>query len=155
LTFYGLSFGANVKAFDFNALIQGVENRQFFYTGANVYEFRNNGRSQAFEHHLGRWTPENAESATYPRLTVGNNVNNHVNSSYWLKSGDYFRLKSLEVGYTLPAALSMKVGIATARIFFNGTNLLTWADFDEVDPETNSGGYPMPRTFSGGINIKF
>lgn len=155
LTFYGLSFGFDIKGFDFSALLQGVENRQFFFTGANVYEFRNNGKAQAFEHHLGRWTPENAANATYPRLTVGTNPNNQVNSTYWLKSGDYMRLRNLEIGYTLPRRISKKAGMATARIFFNGANLLTWAEFKEVDPESNSGGYPIPRTLSGGINVKF
>lgn len=155
LTFYGLSFGFDIKGFDFNALIQGVENRQYFYTGANVYEFRNNGRAQAFEHHLNRWTPENSANATYPRLTVGNNPNNHINSSYWLRSGDYLRLRNLEIGYTLPSRITMKAGMATARIFFNGTNLFTWSEFKDVDPESNSGGYPIPRVLSGGINVKF
>ncbi|RKD12781.1 hypothetical protein BCY91_11050 [Pelobium manganitolerans] len=155
LTFYGINLGFDIKGFDFSALIQGVENRQFFFTGANVFEFTNNGKGQAFEHHLGRWTPENATTASYPRLSVGANPNNEVNSSYWLKSGDYMRLRNLEVGYTLPAKVTRKAGIATARIFFNGANLLTWSEFKEVDPESNSGGYPIPRTLSGGINIKF
>ncbi len=155
LTFYGLNFGFDVHGFDFSALVQGVENRQFFFTGANSYEFRNNGKAQIFEHHLDRWTPENAAEATYPRLTIGTNANNHVNSSYWLKSGDYIRLRTVELGYTLPARISKKAGLATARVFFNGSNLLTIAEFKTVEPETNQGGYPIPRTLSAGVNVKF
>jgi TonB-linked SusC/RagA family outer membrane protein len=155
LLFYGLNLGFNGLGFDFSALLQGVENRQYFYNGAPVYEFQNNGRGQAFAHHLNRWTPESGTQATYPRLTIGQNINNHVNSSYWLKSGDYLRLKNVELGYTLPAAISQRIRLATVRVFLNGTNLATRADFDEVDPETYSGVYPMLRAYSGGINIKF
>ncbi|MEQ7801167.1 SusC/RagA family TonB-linked outer membrane protein [Pedobacter sp. ASV1-7] len=157
LMYYGLTFGFNVKGFDLNALLQGVENRQIWYTGNFVWEFENNGRSQAFVHHLNRWTPENAANATYPRLTIGTNINNQANSSYWLRSGDYFRIKSLEVGYTIPSSLTQKIGLATARVFFNGTNLFTGSDMNalDLDPEVYSGGYPMPRILSAGINVKF
>ncbi|SMC85851.1 SusC/RagA family TonB-linked outer membrane protein [Pedobacter nyackensis] len=157
LVYYGLTFGFNVKGFDLNALIQGVENRQVWYTGASVWEFENNGTAQAFAHHLNRWTPENAVNATYPRLTIGTNINNQANSSYWLRSGDYFRLKSIELGYTIPASLTKKISLATARVFFNGTNLFTGSDMNalDLDPEVYSGGYPTPRIFSGGINVKF
>ncbi|MGV3503599.1 MAG: SusC/RagA family TonB-linked outer membrane protein [Adhaeribacter sp.] len=155
LLYYGLNLGFSGKGFDFTALLQGVENRQFFFTGAQVYEFQNNGRGQAFAHHLHRWTPETAATATYPRLTIGQNINNHLASSYWLKSGDYLRLRNVELGYTLPASLVRRVKLGSARVFVNATNLATWAAFDEVDPETNTGGYPMLQTLSGGLNIKF
>ncbi|WP_205500071.1 SusC/RagA family TonB-linked outer membrane protein [Rufibacter psychrotolerans] len=155
LAYYGVALGASFAGFDVNALLQGVENRQVLYTGSAVWEFQNNGRAQSFAHHLDRWTPENAANATYPRLSIGTNINNHVSSSYWLRSGDYWRLKNLEIGYTLPAGLTQKVKLATVRVFFNGTNLLTKAEFDEVDPEVSAGGYPLVRTVSGGLNVKF
>lgn len=155
ITMLGLSLGFTYKEFDFSALIQGVLNREVLWTGNTVWEFQNNGLYNAFEHHLGRWNPDNKENATYPRLSIGNNINNNVTSTYWLRNGDYFRLKNVEIGYTLPHKVSMRIGLPTVRVFFNGSNLFTWSKDDLIDPEAYSSPYPMTRIVSGGLNVKF
>ncbi|MBR4037783.1 MAG: hypothetical protein IKJ02_04415, partial [Tidjanibacter sp.] len=85
------------------------------------------------------------------------------NQPYNAVDGTYLRLKSLEVGYTLPRNLTQKIGIRSARVFLSGTNLLTFCNklLKPYDPERNenawlgAGGYPLMRTYSLGVNLSF
>lgn len=154
LTVYGVSLGFNFRSFDFSALVQGVMNRNIFLNNNRFYEFQNGGLGQAYDEHLDRWTPTNT-GASYPRLSIGNNSNNREFSSYWVRSGDYVRLKNVEIGYTLPANVLKRARISTLRIFANGLNLLTSAEVKGIDPEVYNGSYPIQRLFNFGINIKF
>ncbi|HVI45268.1 MAG TPA: SusC/RagA family TonB-linked outer membrane protein [Chitinophaga sp.] len=154
LLFYGLNFGFNWRGFDFSALLQGVQNRRFYLTGPIEWEFQNNGKGQAFEHHLDRWTPATAATATYPRLSIGTNPNNHVISSFWIQNGDYFRLKNVELGYSLPSSLVKRAHINGVRVFVNGMNLLTSKRAERTDPETVGGVFPLQKVYNAGINIK-
>ncbi|WP_081436846.1 SusC/RagA family TonB-linked outer membrane protein [Pedobacter heparinus] len=154
LFFYGVTLGFNWKGLDFSALLQGVENRNMLLTGNSEWEFQSNGFGQAYPFQLDRWTPQTAGSASYPRLTAGSNVNNHKTSSYWMHSGDYLRLKTVELGYTLPMRISRKIKLDNIRVFANALNLFTIADFDRVDPEVKPGSYPIQRVINGGISIK-
>jgi hypothetical protein len=154
LTVYGLNLGFTVGGFDFSALVQGVMNRNIFVNGNRFYEFQNGGLGQAYVEHLDRWTPNNT-GASYPRLSIGNNSNNREFSSYWVRSGDYVRLKNVEIGYTLPANTLERIKISSLRVFANGLNLLTSTDVEGIDPEVYNGSYPIQRLFNFGINIKF
>ncbi|SER24672.1 SusC/RagA family TonB-linked outer membrane protein [Pedobacter rhizosphaerae] len=155
LLFMGLSLGFQFKSFDFSALIQGVANRKIYLSGNTEWAFQNNGLGQAWEHSLDRWTPATAASATYPRLTVGTNINNEATSTFWMKSGDYLRLKNIEIGYSLPKSLLNRIKLSTIRVFASGTNLLTFSAYDRVDPEVYNGTYPLQRLLNVGVNIKF
>ncbi|WP_460893467.1 SusC/RagA family TonB-linked outer membrane protein [Rufibacter soli] len=154
LFYYGVDLGFSFKGFDFSALIQGVQNRDIYLSGSDEWEFQNGGFGQAYQHHLGRWTPATAATATYPRLSIGSNVNNQATSSFWVHSGEYVRLKNLEVGYTLPTSVAGKVKLQSIRVFANGLNLLTKTDLDRRDPEVAPGTYPIQRVMNMGINIK-
>jgi hypothetical protein len=95
-------------------------------------------------------------NASYPRLTYGNNSNNNRASSYWLRNGAYLRLKTFEVGYSLPQKWVNKIYSKRIRVFFIGSNLLTFSEFKLWDPEmgsTNGTKYPLSRSFSFGFNI--
>ncbi|WP_164891194.1 SusC/RagA family TonB-linked outer membrane protein [Botryobacter ruber] len=154
LFFYGVDLGFSIKGFDFSALIQGVQNRDLYLSGNSYWEFQSGGFGQAYEHQLNRWTPENAANATYPRLTVGESINNHAVSSFWVRSGDYLRLKNMEVGYTLPVSLTSRVRLQSVRVFANGLNLFTRSDVEGMDPEVPRGAYPLQRVMNMGVNIK-
>jgi len=155
IIFYGLEMGFAFHGFDFSALVQGARNRNVVLTGASEWEFQYGGYGQAYQHHLNRWTPANAANADYPRLTAGNNVNNHQFSSFWVHNGNYTRLKFVELGYSLPQRLTGKIKLKTVRLFASATNLLTLSAFDQVDPEVYGGAYPIQRVINTGINIKF
>ncbi len=153
--FYGVNAGITVKGFDLSVLVSGVSNRTINLTGNGEWEFQNNGLASAYPHHLNRWTPQTAATATYPRLTVGGNPNNHVSSTYWLQSADFLRLKSLELGYNFQGKMLTKAYIKNIRVFVSGFNLLTFSNQDRFDPETLSYGYPIQRIINAGLSIKF
>ena len=97
-------------------------------------------------------------NADYPRLTYGNNSNNNRASTFWLRNGAYLRLKTLDIGYSLPKSLVNKVHMNQVRIFFIGTNLLTFSKFKLWDPEMGSGNglkYPLQRTAKIGIQFHY
>ncbi len=159
LTYYGVTFGFNFKGFDMSILFQGVENRVYSLTDPS---FGQNGQSQAFGYIVGRWTPETADQATYPRLTPGFNANNDINpffggnvNSFWMHSGDYLRLKNVDIGYTLPYKITNRLKVSSMRVFANALNLVTWADYNRVDPEVYNQVYPNQRVVNFGVNLKF
>lgn len=157
LVFFGLSLGAEYKGFDFSALIQGVTNRDVYVGGSSIWAFQNGGFGQAYENNLNRWTPSTAATATYPRLNIGANTNNQAQSSFWMRNGDYVRLKQVELGYTLPQSVLKHVKLQTFRVFARAYNLLTLQskELDDRDPEIISGfSYPMQRLVNLGFTIK-
>jgi TonB-linked SusC/RagA family outer membrane protein len=154
--FYGISAGMAFAGFDVNVLFQGISKIDRYYKGDLNFEFQN-GKGNVNERHLGRWQPGSGQSATYPRLSVGSAQNNRVNSDFWLKDGSYLRLKTLEIGYTIPASLTEKLNISKFRIYTSGYNLFTWDKIDFTDPEsaTNGMGYPITKYVTAGLNISF
>lgn len=155
IIFYGTSLGFNIKGFDFSVLLQGVKNRTYQQTD---YAFGQGGDRQGYDYLIGRWTPENAQNASYPRLTLGFNANNTPylnNASYWTRSGEYFRVRNINVGYTLPYHISNKFKVSSLRIFAGGQNLFTSTPYSRLDPEVHGNtAYPLQRVFNAGINIK-
>lgn len=154
---YGFSFGFNVKNFDFNLHFQGGLQSSVFIRDYLMYEFYNRGKVQDI--HLGRWTPETADTATYPALHVGATSQNHINNTFFLKDNSYLRLKTIEVAYTFNNRLLSKAGLQGLRVYLSGVNLFTWDKLKVVDPETpnDSWGnmYPQSKNFSLGVNINF
>ncbi|MFV0591826.1 MAG: SusC/RagA family TonB-linked outer membrane protein [Draconibacterium sp.] len=164
LSYYGLTTGFNFAGFDFHVLFQGAYNRDL-YMGDNTLMagFQGYGQSygQAYTHMMDRWTPETKETAKYPRLSAGGNTYNmspnYWATSFWVKSGNYFRVKDIYLAYTLPQSISDRVfGGTQVKFFVSGQNVFTKAAYDLVDPEiTNFGNYPAQRVLSTGVNIKF
>ena len=86
-------------------------------------------------------------------------------NSFFVRDGSYVRLRTLQIGYTLSDALASKIGAKSARVYYNGRNLLTLTDFRGLDPEVPAGGaldigvynrqYPSYKMSSIGINVKF
>ncbi len=150
---FSLNPGIKYKRFDIDLLFQGVTNRSVYLSGNYFYAFQNDAKVSSFA--LGRWTPETASTATYPRLSADNNMNNFQSSSFWQRDGSFIKLRSLEIGYTIPNSINKKLRLTSARLFLNGTNLFSLDHMDGfTDPETIT-GYPSLRSMSLGINIQF
>jgi hypothetical protein len=103
------------------------------------------------------WTPENPD-ADFPRLSLASSSHNAHSSTHWYRSGDYLRLKTAQLGYTLPVKWTSKIGIRQLRIYVEGSNLLTFSHLTKynIDPElpsVNNGYYPQQRVVSVGLNI--
>ncbi len=155
IIYFGTTLGFNIRGFDLSVLLQGVKNRSYQQID---YSFGSNGDRQGYEYLLGRWTPETAATATYPRLTIGANGNNTPflnNSSFWTHSGEYLRIRNLDIGYTLPFSVTNRIKVAGLRIFANAQNLFTTTPYDRLDPEVyGDTAYPIQKIFNVGVNIK-
>lgn len=164
---YGFGIAANWKGLDVNLHFQGAGKSTYFIDGSTVHMFKlGDGWGNVLSEmaNSNRWISADISgdpatenpNAEYPRLSYGPNSNNYQQSTYWLRNGSYLRLKTVEVGYTLPTQLVNKVHFNTVRIFFVGTDLLTWSAFKLWDPEmgsTDGKRYPLSKNLSLGISV--
>lgn len=160
--YFGIDLGFEWKGLEVTALIQGAYNRDLYNSDRTLLEgFQVIGQSygQAYTNLLNRWTPETAETATYPRLTAGGNMynyGNNWNSSLFVQNGNYIRLKNATVSYKLPENFCRNyLGGLRVKIFVQGQNLLTWSRTRLQDPEVTLTSYPLQRTITTGINLNF
>lgn len=157
---YGFGISAQWKGLDVNVHFQGVGKSSYFINGSTVYMFSSGDWGNIMQEMAegNRWILGVNEdpNADYPRLTYGNNSNNNRASTFWLRDGAYLRLKTLDVGYSLPKSLVRKAHMNTVRFFFTGTNLLTFSKFKLWDPEMGSSTgktYPLTKTLSLGVSV--
>ena len=163
---FGLNLGAEWKGFDFSMFWQGAA--MFDVNLCGIYDsgirddtfytrpFYADGNTPYYLVE-GSWRPDNP-NAKFPRLGIEARDNGGKFSSWWVKDGTYLRLKSVQLGYTLPKKLTEKAGFRTIRAYVSGGNLLTICGLDYMDPEmpgVNQGYYPQQRTYEFGLNITF
>lgn len=155
---FSININADWRGIDLSMLFQGNAGRKNFwldnFNNVNVYASR-----YAFqEHHLNTWSPDN-RGATLPRLTTGSNGGfNQEQSTFWLYSCDYIRLKNIQLGYRISQKLLKHIGVGSARIHVSAENLFTITKWPGLDPEKlpKSGSeipYPLMKNYSLGINI--
>lgn len=154
--YFGFGNTITYKIFDFSTHWQGVKGRTIDVQGlVNSGPFSFN--QETFD---GRWTPETAETAKYPRVGLVDRGNNTAGSDFWRRSADFVRLKYAEVGISLPQGLLNKYHIKKVRFYVGGFNLLTLTKLDlDVDPEIPGAGrgdqYPYLKTYSVGLRTTF
>lgn len=152
--FYGVNLSAGFKGFNLYVLGQGVANGSTMLSSDRY--FRVNGTTQNYsELMLDRWPVTN----DYPRLTTVSENNNQY-STFWVANAAFFRLKNVELSYTVPEAAAMKLAMSNLRVFARGTNLAVLSGLKKysVDPENITAGingYPLFRTFTVGVSCKF
>lgn len=150
---YGLRLNTDYRNFDFSIFVQGVGKADGYIHGQGIMPFYTGGTVQ--EQHKDHWTPNNPDAA-YPRFAF-NQVNNEVNSSFWMSNAAYLRIKDVQLGYTIPKN-SIK-DIQNIHIYISGRNLFTVTDFYEgYDPEapvSTGGWYPQMKAYTLGLNINF
>ncbi len=155
---YGFNLRTSFKAFDIAAIFQGA---------ADFEAYGSEELSDPFFNFSGlptrwrdRWTPDNP-STTMPRLYFSNGPSNSITNSFFVYDRTYFRLKNLQIGYTLPTSLLNKIGFSRARLYLNGSNLFTITKFPFFDPERPAGadrgatGFPMIKVYSAGVSLAF
>lgn len=161
---FGLTIGANWKGIDLNLLFQGAAMSYISYGEQLKAPLQFNGN--ALDMFLDRWRPVDPNAHPYNPATEWISgyysygaTNADENSEFMIQKGNYLRLKSLEVGYTLPKQWLSSLGVKNLRVYFNAYNLLTFTGVKGVDPEkpTQLYGYmyPMNRTYNFGANITF
>lgn len=149
----GFNVGLRWNNWDLMALFQGA-------TGSEIYVQTWSGTVGNFlkDYYDKRWTPENP-TANGPRTYERENqywINNR--NTYFLRSGDYLRLKNMEIGYTLPGFVLEKIGISRLRVYANATNLFTIDKLKVADPEKDHkdlADYPQRRVVNFGISATF
>lgn len=156
--YYGISLGANWRGVDLSIDFQGQGGNKIFNLKETVRPALYNFEQHVYDY----WRPEQP-SNTEPRPSQGGY--NFLPSSRFIQDGDFFRLRNITIGYTLPEAFLDQVFINSIRIYARGTNVFTISDFTGYSPEVASesaifnnidtGTYPVTSVYSLGLDIKF
>lgn len=155
---YGFGFSFRYRRFDISAMFQGVGKTDFMLSGSLFIPGVGQGTlGNIISNVDDRWTPENpSDNVFFPRLSYGANNNDARPSPWWVKNGNYMRLKNFEIGYTPWMGKGARKVLSNFRIYFRATNLLTFSDFKLWDPELVGEGYktyPLSRIMSVGIDF--
>ncbi|MFD3000168.1 SusC/RagA family TonB-linked outer membrane protein [Pontibacter toksunensis] len=169
----GLTGDFTYKNFDLNFLFNSSFGNDIFSAIA-LYGYSADPGNK-FRSLIGNTFTADNPNAEYPRLYAGDpNQNMRPNSDRWVRDGSYVRLKNLQLGYNVPAAISQRAKIERLRVYVSAANLFTWTRYDDgFDPEVGSarfiegqsnsvleigvdrGIYPQARTFLFGVNVGF
>lgn len=155
---YTANLGLNWKQFDFNAQVYGSQGQKIYVNGWGMEPFRQG--SVPTTDWRNRWTPTNPTN-TMPRIYTADGyapVQSYP-STYFLKNASFMRLKSLQLGYSLPQRLIRRAAMKSLRVYFAADNVFTVSDFPGLDPERAGDGnyvtYPQVRTFTFGASVQF
>ncbi|HLP38263.1 TonB-dependent receptor [Lacibacter sp.] len=154
---FGASFG--YKRFDFSFYFQGAARSSFFINPWNIQPFYLNG---GYQNNLlkviadNHWSEDNQNPyAFWPRLSTWRVNSNNQTSTWWLRNGAFLRLKSVDMGYTLPDFKALK--LKGTRVYFSATNLFILSGFKLWDVEMGGNGlnYPIQSVYSMGVQLNF
>ena len=166
---YGFGISAGYKGFDLSVFFQGSGRRAFWINPTQTAPFVNTSSSsgsyisgavnQLLQVYAdNHWTEANRNPyALWPRLSTTLISNNVQTSTWFMRDGSFMRMKNIEAGYSLDKKLLKKLGMENARIYYNGTNLLTFSSFKLWDPEMGGNGlaYPIQKTHNIGLQLSF
>ena len=166
---YGLNLSASWREFDVSLFFQGAAICDVFLSG--VYPNGHVDQTQYTRPFFGQgnspyfliknsWTPDNPNSE-FTRLSTQQAEMGNPNgwaSDFWLRNGNYLRLKNVQFGYNLKKNIVRKIGLEDVRFTVTGGNLFTWSKLNKynIDPETpeiTNGYYPQQRTFEFGVSV--
>lgn len=160
---YGLNFSGNYKNFDVTIFFQGTYGNKMF--DANKHRLYNCTTDFNYSKDLlDAWTPENTNT-DIPRLILTDPNHNTDPSTRFLSDASYLRLKTLQIGYTLPTQIVKKIGLSSLRFYLSANNLWTITGYDGYDPSYTSNGllnagldqslYPLAKAITFGFNLRF
>lgn len=156
---YGMNLTLNYSQFDFSIDFNGIAGSKI----VNTKKLPSYAQFNFYSTALGRWNGEGSSNQE-PILDTSRS-HNFLPSTNLLESGAYFRLRSMQLGYNLPASLTKNVGLSKVRVFANAQNLITFRSNTGFTPEIggsilsgniDSGGtYPLPSTYTFGLTVNF
>jgi len=164
---YGMTNNFSYKNLDLRVFFQGVQGNDVYSVTQrfvqNIWGTVNSSRAV-----LNRWrSPENPGNGTIPKASMYESGQNDQNSNRFIQDGSYLRIRNVTLGYTLPENLLNRFNLSNARVYASVQNLYTFTDYEGYNPEINTQGgdplrpgtdnlgYPVPRTYSVGINLGF
>lgn len=165
---YGFGFSSGYKGFDFSVFMQGSGRSSFWIDANATSPFVNSGWSGGSGYLTNNallkvyadshWSESNRDVyAVWPRLSPGIEGNNTQLSTWFMRDGSFLRLKSLEIGYSIPRSFIDRYKLGQVRAYLSGNNLLYLSKFKLWDPEMggNGLGYPIQRIMNFGIQVSF
>lgn len=167
--YYGLNLGAEYKGFDMTMFFQGAAGHDIYINNDILDPFIQQGLGNGFEIMTDRWHREDPKdpyskwiSGQMPAARVAGFSDNRTENSWSLHKANYLRLKTLEVGYSLPSKLIKSWGIDKLRLYVNLNNFVTFSSrnrfMKSVDPEADESQlryYPQLKTYNFGVNLTF
>ncbi len=163
---FSMILDASYKGFDLNLLLQGAAMSSLVYGEQLREPMWGSGNSGAMEQFMNRWHPLDPKADPYDPATewvsgqyAYTGTLPDVNSTFNTEDGAYLRLKSVELGYTVPSSITQRIGISNLRFYANTYNLFTITKVNYVDPEhpndTYGYLYPLNKSITAGVNVKF
>jgi len=161
---YGINMYLEYKGIDMSLFFTGSQGNDVYnynkvFTDFGLFFNRNRNVRV-----LDAWTPENTDTDV-PALTTSYPLAEASANSYFVEDGSYFRLRNLQIGYSLPAAVTDRLKMESLRLYIQGTNLFTLTKYQGFDPEViaydnlslgiDIRTYPVSRVFSVGANVRF
>ena len=154
---YGFGLTIGYKNLDFSCFFQGSARSSFWISPGSIAPFiGEKALMQVIADSY--WSEDNRDIyAFWPRLSDTDNSNNQQTSTWWMRNGSFMRLKTVEMGYTLPAKISKSIHSTNARVYFSGSNLFQIRRFKLWDTEQagNPFNYPLQRIINLGLNVEF
>jgi hypothetical protein len=158
------------KFVDLKIFGQGVYGNEIFF-GPIYYLEASNGYWANLNTMKNYWQQE-GDNPSVPRLDFESSNNNLRFSDRYIRNGSYFRIKNVQLGFSLPSDLTQRIGVEKVRLYLAGQNLLTFSKYEGFDPEVgrgreqqNSSGildigidrglYPVARSYMIGVNFTF
>jgi len=156
---YSFSLGFDYRNWDFSMMWQGAGHVTRNFTGGwFAIPFTDSGARGLLQYSVDHaWTPETAETATLPRVTLSHKENNYnKTSSLWVRDASYLRLKNIQIGYNIKTQALKNLGVSNLRVYTQGYDLLTFDKIKFMDPEGKaSGDYPLIQIINFGVNATF
>jgi TonB-linked SusC/RagA family outer membrane protein len=161
---YGINTKVAYKNFDMSAFFTGSQGNDIYNYNKIFTDFPTFFNGNRSTRVINSWTPTNTNT-TVPALSQSISNSETSPNSYFVEDGSYFRLKNIQIGYTLPKTTLDKLSISSLRFYLQATNLFTITGYDGIDPEVIQGGnltlgvddqtYPFSQLFTFGVNLKF
>ncbi len=169
---YGFGISAGYRNIDFSCFFQGAARSSFWIDANATSPFQtttwsdpvNSSRTHYGENQLlkayadSHWSEDYRDIyAMWPRLSTSVNKNNVQRSTWFMRNGAFLRVKSLEIGYTLPEQFMKKINLNDVRLYINGTNLFCFSHFKLWDIEMGGYGlgYPIQKSYNVGVTVSF
>ncbi|MDR1154442.1 MAG: TonB-dependent receptor [Bacteroidales bacterium] len=167
---YGFGISAGYRGFDFSCFFQGSARSSFWInptaTAPFVDDYSNDtgvagwvtNRAMLQYYADSYWSEDNRDIfALWPRLSENIVPNNAQQSTWFMRNGSFLRLKTAEIGYTLPSSIVRRIKMQSMRVYVSGNNLAVISAFKMWDPEMAGNGlaYPLQRVYNIGLNIEF
>lgn len=163
---YGLNIGLEYKNFDLSAFFYGSQGNDIFNYNRWWLDFWPSFQGQKSKDLLyNSWTPDRPNATTPKASNKSNFSTNTQSTSYYIEDGSFLRLRSLQIGFTLPQDLLSRLKLSNARLYVQGVNLFTLTKYSGLDPDVNNtadtafgvdlGNNPLVKTYMVGLNVGF